>query len=208
MVKAGMKQSSSSVVLGVTGGIGSGKSTVSRILEEMGAFIIDADIISKQVVMPGEKALQELTETFGIDIVDDRGQLKRKKLAELVFNDQEKLKKLNAIVHKYVTERIKDNVKEQLTNKTEVIVIDAPIPVKNGFLDQCHRIWTVTADRELRIKRIMERNGMTYEEAVSRINSQMKEQEYIAIADTVITNNDDYSHLKEEVQSQLSRLLG
>jgi dephospho-CoA kinase len=174
----------------------------------MGAFIIDADILSRDVVMPGQKALQELTGTFGSDIIDEWGQLRRKKLAELVFNNQERLNKLNAIVHKYVSERIKDNVKEQLSKKTEVIVIDAPIPVKEGFLDQCQQVWTVTADRELRINRIMERNGMTYEEAVSRINSQLNEQEYIAIADTVINNNDDYSTLKEVVKCQLSRLLG
>jgi dephospho-CoA kinase len=203
-----MKQSNSSVVLGVTGGIGSGKSTVSSILEDMGAVIIDADIISRQVVMPGEKALEELTETFGNDILDESGQLKRKRLAEIVFNDTERLQILNNILHKYVSDRIKNNVKEQLLKKTKVIVIDAPIPIKTGFLDLCHQVWTVTADKELRIKRIMERNGMTYDEALSRINSQLNEQEYARIADTVINNNYDYAHLKEEVKCQLTRLLG
>ena len=87
-----MKQSNSSIVLGVTGGIGSGKSTVSRILQEMGAVVIDADKISRDVVMPGEKALEELTEVFGEDILDAWGQLQRKKLAHMVFNDNEKLR--------------------------------------------------------------------------------------------------------------------
>lgn len=203
-----MKQSNSSIVLGVTGGIGSGKSTVSRILQEMGAVVIDADKISRDVVMPGEKALEELTEVFGEDILDAWGQLQRKKLAHMVFNDNEKLQKLNGILHKYVAQRINDNVKEQQLKKTQIIVIDAPIPIKTGFLDLCHRVWTITADRELRIRRIMERNGMSYDEAVSRINSQLDEQEYIKIADTVIYNNDDYSLLKEDVKSQLTGLLG
>ncbi len=203
-----MKQSNSSIVLGVTGGIGSGKSTVSHILQEMGAVVIDADKISRDVVMPGEKALEELTEVFGEDILDAWGQLQRKKLAHMVFNDNEKLQKLNGILHKYVAQRINDNVKEQQLKKTQIIVIDAPIPIKTGFLDLCHRVWTITADRELRIRRIMERNGMSYDEAVSRINSQLDEQEYIKIADTVIYNNDDYSLLKEDVKSQLTGLLG
>ncbi len=203
-----MKQSNSSIVLGVTGGIGSGKSTVSRILQEMGAVVIDADKISRDVVMPGEKALEELTEVFGEDILDAWGQLQRKKLAHMVFNDNEKLQKLNGILHKYVAQRINDNVKEQQLKKTQIIVIDAPIPIKTGFLDLCHRVWTITADRELRIRRIMGRNGMSYDEAVSRINSQLDEQEYIKIADTVIYNNDDYSLLKEDVKSQLTGLLG
>lgn len=207
MVRPGMRQSKDSVVLGVTGGIGSGKSTVSRILEELGAFVIDADVISKEVVMPGQKALAELTEAFGEDILDNCGQLKRKRLAEIVFNDKGKLRIINGIVHKFVAERIKDSVKEQLSKKTGVIVIDAPIPIKTGFLDLCDRVWTVSASQELRIKRVMERSGMTHEEALSRINSQIPEAEYINIADTVIINNSDFSYLKEEVKNQLTRLL-
>ena len=203
-----MKQSNISIVLGITGGIGSGKSTVSGILKEKGAVIIDADLISKEVVEPGQKALEELTETFGTDILDDWGQLNRKKLAGIVFSDSEKLQRLNSILHKYVTERIKNNVEEQLLNKTNIIVIDAPIPVKSGFIDLCQQVWTISADREVRIQRIMERNGMTYEEAVARINSQLDEQEYIRLADVVINNNFDYSHLEKEVEYQLTRLLG
>ncbi len=203
-----MKQSNGSIILGITGGIGSGKSTVSSFLKEIGAAVIDADLISRQVVMPGEKALEELTEVFGNDILDDWGQLQRKKLAEIVFNNREKLEKLNGILHKYVAKRIKDNVKEQLINNTNIIVIDAPIPIKEGFLDLCHQVWTVSADKELRIRRIMQRSEMTYEEAVSRINSQLSEQEYLRVADIVIDNNRDYSHLKEQVICELNRLLG
>ncbi len=203
-----MKQSNNSIILGITGGIGSGKSTVSGILKEKGAVIIDADLISKEVVEPGQKALEELTEAFGTDILDAGGKLNRKKLAGIVFNDSEKLQRLNSILHKYVTERIKNNVEEQLLKKTNIIVIDAPIPVKSGFIDLCQQVWTISADREVRIRRIMERNGMSYEEAVSRINSQLDEQEYIRLADTVINNNFDYSQLKREVECQLTRLLG
>lgn len=202
-----MRQNKNSFVLGITGGIGSGKSTVSHILEELGAVIIDADIISRQVVMPGERALAELLDVFGKDILDDSGKLKRKKLAEEVFNDEARLQILNSIMHKYVAQRIKDIVKEHILKKTRVIVIDAPIPIKIGFLDLCDEVWTVSASMELRIERIMQRNGMTYEEAVSRINSQITDQEYISIANKVIYNNKDIFHLKEEVKSQFTWLL-
>lgn len=198
----GMRQNKDSLVLGVTGGIGSGKSTVSRLLEELGAVIIDADIISKQIVSPGEKALLELTEEFGKDILDDCGELKRKILADEVFNDKEKLQRLNAILHKYVAQRIKENVNEQLLKKTKVIVIDAPIPIKVGFLDLCDQVWTVSASMELRIERVMKRSRMTIDQAISRINSQIPDEEYIKIANTVIYNNQDIFHLKEEVKRQ------
>jgi len=203
-----MRQNKDSLVLGITGGIGSGKSTVSHILEELGAVIIDADVISRQVVMPGEKALEELTDEFGKDILDDWGQLKRKLLAKKVFNDNKKLQILNSIVHKYVAKRIKDNVKEQLIKKTRVIVIDAPIPIKIGFLDLCDQVWTVAASMELRIERIMNRNGMSFEEAVSRIKSQIPDEEYIKIANTVIYNDKDIFYLKEEVNRQVTNTLG
>ncbi len=202
-----MTQNSKSIILGVTGGIGSGKSTVSSILKELGAVVIDADVISREVVEPGKKALEELTQAFGKDILDAWGQLNRKELAARVFNDEKKLKILNSIVHKYVAQKIKENVEEQLLKRTKVIVIDAPIPIKNGFLDLCDEVWTVFALTEIRVERIIKRNGMTYEEAVSRIQSQISDEEYLKIANTVINNNDDVTLLRQEVESQFARLL-
>lgn len=202
-----MRRNKDSIVIGVTGGIGSGKSTVSQILQELGAVVIDADAICRQIVMPGEKALNELIDTFGRDIVDERGQLKRKMLADIVFNDKIKLKMLNAIMHKHVGQIIQDRVQELVTRKTKVIVIDAPIPIKTGFLDLCDRVWTVSAPMDLRIDRVYKRSGMTYDEAVSRIKSQIGEEEYTSIANTVIYNDKDYLHLKEEVINQLNNIL-
>jgi dephospho-CoA kinase len=203
-----MRQNRRSIVLGVTGGIGSGKSTVSHILEEFGVVIIDADAISREIVEPGEQALGELAEAFGRDIIDEAGRLKRKLLAALVFNDKQNLQIINDILHKYVAQRIKDYVEEQFLRKTDVIVIDAPIPIKTGFLDLCDKVWTVTAPMELRIERVMKRSAMTREEAISRINSQIPEEDYIKIADTVIYNDKDIKKLNEEVRHQFNALLG
>lgn len=202
-----MKQNKDSIVLGVTGGIGSGKSTVSRILQELGAEVIDADTISRQIVMPGEQALEELLDTFGRDLLDECGQLKRKLLADIVFNNKIKLQKLNNIMHKHVGQRIKDRVSELVKQKTKIIVIDAPIPIKTGFLDLCDQVWTVSSPMELRIDRIYKRSGMPYNEAVSRIKSQITDEEYISIANTVINNDTDYLHLKEEVEHQFNNIL-
>ncbi len=203
----GMRQNRNSLVLGVTGGIGSGKSTVCQILSRLGAVIIDADDISRQMVMPGEKALTELSNTFGTDIIDEYGQLKRKRLAEIVFKDEGKLQNLNNIMHKHVANKIQDRVDQLVKKKSKVIVIDAPIPIKTGFLDLCDQVWTVSAPMDLRIDRIYKRNGMTYNEAVSRIKSQISEEEYISIADTVIYNNCDYFHLEEQVKHQFNSVL-
>ncbi len=202
-----MKQNSESIILGVTGGIGSGKSTVSSILKELGAVVIDADVISREVVEPGKMALDELTQEFGKDILDDCGQLNRKELAARVFNDANKLRILNSIVHKYVVQKIQQNVEEQLLKQTKIIVIDAPIPIKNGFLDLCDEVWTVFAQMEIRVERIMKRNGMTYQEAVSRIKSQISDEEYLSIANKVINNDDDVTTLRQEVESQFKKLL-
>lgn len=202
-----MRQNKDSIVLGVTGGIGTGKSTVSQILRDFGAEIIDADVISRQIVMPGEKALEELINTFGTDIVDEFGQLKRKRLAEIVFEDGDKLQKLNNVMHYHVAKKIQARVNELSKQKVKIIVIDAPIPIKTGFLDLCDQVWTVSAQMELRIDRIFKRSGMAYSEAMYRIKSQISEEEYISIANTVIYNNGDYLQLKEEVKSKFYSLL-
>ncbi|QNU68363.1 dephospho-CoA kinase [Ruminiclostridium herbifermentans] len=202
-----MRQNRDSIVLGVTGGIGSGKSTVCKILSDLGAEIIDADVISRQIVMPGENALIELINTFGKDIVDDFGQLKRKRLSEIVFEDRDKLQKLNSIMHKHVARIIQARVNELTMQKSRIIVIDAPIPIKTGFLDLCDKVWTVSAQMELRIDRIIKRSGLTYNEALSRIKSQISDEEYISIANTVIYNDGDYLKLKEEVQNEFNSIL-
>jgi len=187
-------------IIGITGGTGSGKSIVSRILRDLGAGIINADKIAREVVSKGGKALEELVQYFGSEILGSGGELDRKKLAEIVFNNFEKLEVLNSITHKYIIERIINSVNEAKgDNKAGITVIDAPIPIEHGFKDQADEIWVVTADRDLRIKRIMERDALTLEEALSRINSQFKDEDYLKIADEVLVNNGSIEELEKEV---------
>lgn len=162
-------------IIGVTGGIGSGKSTVSRILRNLNAAVIDCDSVAKSVTSKGGKAFDELVSYFGNEILDENGDLGRKKLADIVFNDPVKLHALNSITHKYVKAKVLENIESiKQAGKSDVIVLDCPLPVESGFLDLAEEVWVVVADRDVRIKRIMERNNFTYEEAVSRINSQRR----------------------------------
>lgn len=193
-------------IIGVTGGIGSGKSTVSRILADLGAKVVDADQIARKVVAKGEKALDELVAYFGSEILDERGELDRKKLGNMVFGNAEKLEYLNRVTHKYIAERMLEEVNRYRQDKnTELVVLDVPIPVDHGFLDVVDTVWVVSSDRETRVKRIMDRSGLTREEAVSRINSQMKEEEYLKIADETINNNGNIELLEKTVVKLLFR---
>ena len=187
-------------IIGVTGGIGSGKSSVARILKDLGAAVIDADVLAKSVTSAGGKAFDELVGYFGDGIIGDDGEIDRKKLAHAVFSDAEKLKMLNAITHKHIAEKIYDTVEVlKNTGKWDTIVIDAPIPIEKGFIDLADEIWVVVADRETRIRRAMERSGYTYDEVAARIDSQMSEDEYLELADEVIRNGDSIEELEQTV---------
>jgi dephospho-CoA kinase len=185
-------------IIGVTGGIGSGKSTVSLVLRDLGAAVIDADSVARAITVKGGKALEELISYFGNGILDSNGELNRKTLADIVFNDQVKLHALNAITHKHIIMRIKDSIESiKSSGKNDVIVLDAPIPLENGFIDLVDEVWVVASDRDIRIKRVMDRSGLTYDEILSRINAQIKDEEYLKSADEVIYNNGSIEELEK-----------
>jgi dephospho-CoA kinase len=190
-------------IIGVTGGIGSGKSTVSKILSEFGAYIIDADVIAREVVRKGENALVELKDNFGDEIIFENGELNRKRLAEVAFSDKEKLKLLNNITHKYVTKRIEEEIAQARSRGLSLVVLDVPIPIKEGFLDVVDEVWVVSADMEIKISRVIERSGYTYNETVNRISSQMKDEDYCRVAHRIIINNDGLTELREIVEKNL-----
>jgi dephospho-CoA kinase len=187
-------------IIGLTGTIGSGKSTVSKIMKDLGAAIIDADVIARTVTAKGSEALEELVSHFGSEILEQNGELNRKKLADIVFNDPVKLEDLNNITHKYIIRKILSSLNDlKASGRNEVVVLDAPLPVKRGFLDMVDEVWVVTSERETRIKRIMQRSGFTLEEATERINSQAKEEQYLGIADLVIENDSSIEELEKTV---------
>ena len=192
-------------ILGVTGGTGTGKSTVCKILQQQGAKIIDADRIANALQKRGTVAFDEIIEYFGEGILDTDGELNRRILGALVFNDMNALKALNAIVHKHVSIEMKKRVEEYRKEGAELVVLDVPIPIEDGFFDTADLVWAVVANDDLRIERLQARNGLSESEAVARIGSQLSNSEYSELADVTIDNEGSYEDLKQLVLYELRR---
>ena len=189
-------------VLGITGGIGSGKSTVAAICREAGLPVIDADELSRQVTASGGAAIPELIELFGSGIVDEKGALDRQKMAKIVFRNRKALDQLSAVVHRHVLDAIREQVDKLASGRQRAVVLDVPIPVKHGFLDLCSQVWVVWADDAIRRERLS-RRGMDAEEATRRMSMQMSRDDYVAIADQVIENDGTLDDLKDKVRELL-----
>ena len=193
-------------VLGMTGGIGCGKSTVAAICKEAGLPVIDADELSRKVTSTEGAAIPELIEVFGQSVIDEKGALDRQKMAQIAFHDKKALDKLSAIVHRYVLEEMQKEVKRLAEAGEKAVVLDVPIPVKHGFLDLCDQVWVVWADDSSRIERLS-RRGMSEAEARRRMAMQMSREDYLALADHVIENNDSLEALRQNVLSLLTKEL-
>lgn len=193
-------------VLGVTGGIGCGKSSVCSILRDRGIRVLDADEISKDVTLTDGIAVPAIAEAFGTKAIDKNGAMNRKYISSIVFNDNSKLDLLSSIIHKYVFEYIESELLKEREKGTKCVVLDVPIPVKNGFVSNCNQIWVVTCDDNVRLERLIARN-MTREEATRRMAVQMSNDEYISIGDYVIDNSSDLNHLYEQVNKLITEQL-
>ena len=193
-------------VLGVTGGIGCGKSSVCSILIDRGIRVLDADEISKDVTLTDGIAVPAIAEAFGTKAIDKNGAMNRKYISSIVFNDNSKLDLLSSIIHKYVFEYIESELLKEREKGTKCVVLDVPIPVKNGFVSNCNQIWVVTCDDNVRLERLIARN-MTREEATRRMAVQMSNDEYISIGDYVIDNSSDLNHLYEQVNKLITEQL-
>ena len=193
-------------IVGLTGGIGSGKSTVSGYFSKRGYAVIDADKIAREIVAPGSKALGELVSDFGDGILEDAGGLNRKKLAGIVFADAGKRERLDQITHGEILRVIKERIAGlSESGYDSVILLDIPLLFEagEGFLEGIDEIWVVDAEPEARIKRIMKRDGSSREEILKRINSQMSSGEKRAKADVVIENSGG----RKELYRQLDELI-
>ena len=173
-------------IIGLTGPSGAGKSTVSNAFYTLGAHVIDADRVARFVVEKGKPALFEIETTFGEQVILPGGELNRPALAEIVFRSPEALHKLNLITHKYI---IEENQKEIEDAQEPCVVIDAAVLFESGLNELCHSVVCVTAERSLRLKRIMARDGLTIRQAQDRINAQNGDDFYVSRSDFHIENN-------------------
>lgn len=184
-------------VFGLTGPTGAGKSTVAALLRKSGIYVADADKAARAIVKKGMPCLAEIAAAFGDDVLASDGTLRRRKLADIVFNDENKLKLLNRITHKYIKTYL---INELETSGAQLAAIDGAVIIGSPVEELCRFITVVTADEELRIKRIMNRDGIDHEAAKARTASQPKSDQYILHARYTIENNDRGELLGEQVE--------
>ena len=185
------------ILVGLTGGIGSGKSTVSALLAEHGAVIIDADAITRELQQPGAPLLAEIAAAFGPDVIDGEGALDRAAVAAKVFGDADALKRLNAIVHPAVGREMAARLDAQ-RDTGNVVVLDIPLLVENPRAGLCGTI-VVDLPTELAVERLVEFRGMSRHDAEARISRQATREQRIAIADRVIDNSGTVDDLRRQV---------
>ena len=195
-------------VVGLTGGIGSGKSSLAALLAERGAEVIDADELGRRALAPGKPAWNQVIETFGDDIrAAGSMEIDRKRLAQIVFNDPGKLAALNAIVHPEILRGIADTL-DTLRGTNEVVVLDAALIVELGLDAGCDALIVVTATRKDRKDRLVHQRGMTIEDVEARMSAQVTEEELLERADFVVRNDGDLEDLDAEARrlwTELSR---
>lgn len=190
-----MSKLSDVFVVGLTGQSGSGKTTVSDIFRENGFEVINADLISRKVMEKGSECLKEVSESFENVLFDD-GTLNRKKLAEYIFSDKDKKELLNSITYPYITREVLHNIEEMSQNNKNLILLDAPTLFESRADDFCELVISIISDRENRLKRIIERDGISRELAEKRLASQYDNKFYIDNSDYIIKNNKTVEELK------------
>jgi dephospho-CoA kinase len=184
------------VYLGLSGGIGSGKSTVAKIFADLGAVVIDADAISREVLEPGQIGYENTILTFGESVLSESGSIDRKKLAELVFQNPAQLAKLEAIIHPAVIARVAQ-IRESLP-ETSTVVYDTPLMFEKQLQSQFDKVLIVSADTELRRSRLLDR-GLELNDINARMANQATDDQRESIADFVIQNNGTLAQLQEQV---------
>ncbi len=194
-------------VIGLTGGIASGKSTVTGMLRSLGATVIDADFISRELVLPGSLALQEIVESFGKQVMNKDGSLDRKKLADIVFNDKEKLKRLDEIMLPKIIETINGLLSSYKNAGQAVVMLDAPLLFEAGLKELTDSIWVVYIPESTQLTRLMQRDGLTIDQARQRISSQISIENKKNWADIVIDNNGSLDDTYKQVKEFWNRLL-
>ncbi|WP_299089544.1 dephospho-CoA kinase [uncultured Metabacillus sp.] len=191
------------IVIGLTGGIASGKSTVSNIIKKAGIRVIDADKISREVVEVGQPAYKQIIETFGEEILHEDLTLHREKLGALIFSDETKRKQLNEIVHPAVRQEMLKQTQEEKERQAKAVILDIPLLFESSLTYMVDKTVLVYVNEETQLKRLMERNGFSEEEAMMRINSQMPLKDKVKLSDEIIDNNGSI----EETTIQINKLL-
>lgn len=191
--------------IGLTGGIATGKSTVSGWMAQRGVAVIDADRVAREVVEPGTPGLQAVVEAFGTDVILEDGQLNRPALGSIVFNNEAKRKQLNAILHSYIKARV-DELEQMYIDRGEpAIIYDVPLLIEAGWYKDMDEVWLVETGEATQIRRLKERNGLDEAEAACRIKSQLPLSEKRKYSQVVISNEGPMEELEAELEQLWER---
>ena len=175
--------------IGLTGGIASGKSTVLTYFKDKGIPYIDADIVAREVVEPGTEGLKAIVDTFGSHVLHDDGTLNREALGAIVFHNEEKRQLLNSCLKTHIRNRIMELTSQYEPGNTPILIYDIPLLIEGEWYTMMDEVWLVYVNETTQIERLMSRNGYTREDALARINSQMRLDDKCAYADIIIDNN-------------------
>lgn len=189
------------IVIGLTGGIASGKSTVAAMLRDFHIPIIDADIIAREVVEPGKEAYKGIVAAFGQEILQTNGEIDRQKLGSIIFHNEDKRLLLNRIVHPAIRMEMNRQKEIYIEQGEKAIVLDIPLLFESKLTSLVHKVLLVYVDEEVQLRRLMQRNHLTEEEARARVASQMPLRQKITLADEVINNNGTIEHTKTQLVS-------
>lgn len=185
-------------IIGLTGGIASGKSTVTRTLVDLGAIIIDSDELAHNIMKPYKPAWKDIVKIFGAEILNHDETINRDRLGQIVFNDPDKLRELNQITHWRIAERYKEDLRLLRKEKPEaVVVMEIPLLYETHAERICDEVWVVWVDRETQMERLMKRDGISREDALKRIEAQMDLDEKARLADVVIDNRHSIEETNE-----------
>ena len=187
--------------IGLTGGIGTGKSSVTEAFQSLGAAVINADLLGHDAYLPGTIGFEEVVTEFGQEIVGSDGQIDRKKLGPIVFSDSSKMDRLNEIMHPLIRDLIDERLVSLESSQNKVAVVEAAILIEAGWKSLFDEIWVVISDREEVINRLGVRNGLSREDALKRIDSQMSNNERIEHGDVVVENTGSMEDLQTRVNS-------
>ena len=193
------------LVIGLTGGIGTGKSEAARQLEELGASIISADQVGHEAYTVNTEAWEQVVATFGNGILQDDKEIDRRKLGGIVFSDPSQLKKLNQIMHPRMARIVSDKIEAFRGQGVDTVVVEAALLFEAGWDSLVEEVWVTDASEEIIIGRLRERNGLSEEEAKKRINSQMDRMERIGRSDFVINNSGDMAELGTTIKELWDR---
>lgn len=197
-----------SLLVGLTGGIGSGKSLAAKFFKEQGAHIIDADQLSRNLVRPGQPALSEIVDLLGEFILDPSGNLNREELAEFIFQDTEKKSALEAILHPKIIAKEQEIYSSIIaSDPSAVVIIDAALLVESGNHKNVDKVIVVQSSEEQQVQRIIDRSSLTPDQAVARIRNQMSLAEKNKYADFILDNQAQPEDLREEVRTLYTKLL-